>query len=57
MGCKKIKNKCNNQVKKLQKRYFQENAIEGSALSQSFWDTVKPFISSKGTLFIDNMII
>ena len=30
---------------------------EGSATSKSFWKTVKPFISTKGTLSNDNIII
>ena len=41
LAYKKIKNKCNNLVKKSKKRYFQENASEGSASSKSFWNTVK----------------
>ena len=54
---KKIKNKCNNLLKQSKKKYFQENASEGSASSKSFWNTVKPFISNKGTLANDNIII
>ena len=57
MAYKKIKNKCNNLVKKSKKRYFQENTSEGSASSKSFWNAVKPFISSKGNLSNDNIII
>ena len=57
LAYKKIKNKCNNLVKKSTKRYFQENAGEGSASSKSFWNTVKPFISSKGALPINDIII
>ena len=57
LAYKKIKNKCNSLVKKSKKRYFQENATEGFASSKSFWDTAKPFISSKGTLSNDNIII
>ena len=54
---KKIKNKCNNLIKKSKKSYFQENASKRSAPSKSLWNTVKPFISSKGTLSNDNIII
>ena len=43
--------------KKIEKRYFEENASEGSASSKSFWNEFKPFISSKGTLSNDNIII
>ena len=57
LAYKKIKNKCNNLLKKSKKKYFQENANEGSASNKSFWNTVKPFISNKGTLSNDNIII
>ena len=58
LAYKKIKNKCNNLVKKSKKRYFQKNcSSEGSASSKSFWNTVEPFISSKGTLSNGNIII
>ena len=57
LAYKKIKNKCNNLLKASKKRYFKENAGEGSASGKSFWNTVKPFISSKGTLSNDNIII
>ena len=50
LAYKIIKNKCNNLVKKSKKRCFQENASEGSASSKLFWNTVKPFISSKRNL-------
>ena len=33
------------------------HAGEGSATGKSFWKTVKPFISTKGTLSSDNIII
>ena len=57
LAYKKIKNKCNNLLKKSKKKYFQENASEESVSSKSFWNTVKPFISNKGTLSNDNIII
>ena len=57
LAYKKIKNKCNNLLKKSKKKYFQENANEGSVSNKSFWNTVKPFISNKGTLSNDNIII
>ena len=44
-------------MKKSKKKYFQENANEGSVSSKSFWNTAKPFISNKGTLSNDNIII
>ena len=37
--------------------YFLENDGEVSALNKSFWNTFKPFISSKGNFFSDNIII
>ena len=57
LAYKKIKNKCNNLLKKSKKKYFQENANEGSVSNKSFWNTFKPFISNKGTLSNDNIII
>ena len=57
LAFKKIKNKCNNLLKKSKKKCFQENANEGSVSNKSFWNTVKPFISNKGTLSNDNIII
>ena len=47
----------NNLIKKSKKSYSQENASKRSAPSKSLWNTVKPFISSKGTLSNDNIII
>ena len=57
LAYKRIKNKCNNLLKKSKKIYFQKHAGEGSATGKQFWNTVKPFISSKGTLSDDNIII
>ena len=56
MAYKRIKNKCNNLLKKSKKIYFQKHAGEGSTTGKQFWNTVKPFISSKGTLSDDNII-
>ena len=44
-------------LKKSKKKYFLENANEGSVSSKLFWNTVKPFISNKGTLSNDSIII
>ena len=57
LAYKKIKNKCNNLLKKSKKVYFQKHAGEGSATGKQFWNTVKPFISSKGSFSNDNIII
>ena len=57
LAYKKIKNKYNNLIKKSKKIYFQVHAGEGSTTGKSFWKTVKPFISTKGTLSSDNIII
>ena len=54
---KKTENEYKNLVKKLNEMYFQKNAREGSASSKSFWNTVNPFISCKGTLSNDKIII
>ena len=47
LAYKKIKNKCNNLIKKSKKIYFQVHAGEGSATGKSFWKTFKPFIILK----------
>ena len=57
LAYKRIKNKCNNLLKKSKKIYFLKHAGEGSATGKQFWNTVKPFISSKGILSDDNIII
>ena len=57
LAYKKIKNKCKNLLKKAKKKYFKENANEGSVSNKSFWNTVEPFISNKGTLSNGNIII
>ena len=56
MAYKNIKYEYNNLVKKSKERYFQENACGNSASSKSFWNTVKSFIRSKGTLSNDKII-
>ena len=43
-------------MKKSKKIYFQTNASDGSASSKYFWNTVKPFKISKGTLWHDKII-
>ena len=45
-----------NLINKSKKIYFQVHAGEGSATGKSFWKTVKPFISTKGTPSSDNII-
>ena len=37
--------------------HFLENAVEYFALIKCFWNTVKPFISNKGNLSSDDIII
>ena len=41
----------------MKERYFQENASQDSASGKSLCNTVKSFISSKGTLSNDNIIV
>ena len=54
---KKIKNKCNSLVKKSKKEYFQNLSNANSSHSKSFWNALKPFVSNKGAISNENIII
>ena len=54
---KKVKNKCNSLVRKSKKEYFQNVSNANSSHSKSFWNAVKPFVSKKGAISIENIII
>ena len=52
-----LKNKCNSLVRKSKKEYFQNVSNANSSHSKSFWNAVKPFVSNKGAISNENIII
>ena len=55
---KKVKNKCNTLTRKAKKRYFEYVAKnENFATSKTFWNTVRPFLTNKGTISDENIKI
>ena len=54
---KKVKNKCNSLVRKSKKEYFQNLSNANSSHGKSFWNAVKPFVSNKGVISNENIII
>ena len=54
---KKVKNRCNNLIKRSKKNYFENAGGENSSNSKKFWNKVKPFITNKGEISNDNIII
>ena len=54
---KKVKNKCNSLVRKSKKEYFQNVSNANSSHSKSFWNAVKPFVSNKGAISNENIIV
>ena len=57
LNYKKIKNKCNSLTKKAKKKYFQNVSNQNSSTSKKFWNTVKPFMTNKGAISNENIII
>ena len=54
---KKVKNKCNSLVIKSKKEYFQNLSNANSSHSKSFWNAAKYFVSNKGAISNENIII
>ena len=53
-----MKNKCNTLTRKPKKRYFGYIAKNKNfATSKTFWNTVRPFITNKGTISDENIKI
>ena len=47
----KVKNKCNTLTRKTENRYFEYVAKNKNfATSKTFWNTVRPFATNKGTI-------
>ena len=53
----KAKNKCNSFILKSKKEYFQNVSNANSSHSKSLWNAVKPFVSNKGAIQNENIII
>ena len=54
MAYKKAKNTCNSLNKKAKKDYFKKATAGGVMSNRKFWNTVKPFLTSKEFLHNDN---
>ena len=57
LACKKTKNICNSLNKKPKKDYFKKATADGVIRIRKFWNTVKPFLTSRGLLHNDNISI
>ena len=57
LAYKKAKNICNSLNKKAKKDYFKKATADGVMSNRGFWNTVKPFLTSKGFLQNDNISI
>ena len=54
----KVKNKCNTLTRKTKKRYFEYiPKNKNLATNKTFWNTVRPFITSKGAISDENIKI
>ena len=54
---KKAKNTCNNLNKSAKKSYFDKVISKGFVSNKAFWNIVKPFLTNKGSLAIENITI
>ena len=58
LAYKKVKNKCNTLTRKTKKRYLEYVAKnENFATSKTLWNTVRPFLTNKGTISDENIKI
>ena len=57
LAYKNIKNKCNNLLKQSKKKYIKDISNKRAATSESFFNTVEPFITHKGIQVNENMTI
>ena len=57
LAYKKAKNICNSLNKKAKKDYFRKAMPDGVRSNRKFWNTVEPFLTSKGFLHNDNISI
>ena len=51
---KKVKNICNSLNNKAKKDHFKKATADGVVSNTKFWNTVKPFLTSKGFLIVEN---
>ena len=57
MNYKKLKNKCNYLVRKSKTEYFQNVSNANSSHIKSFWNAIKYFVSNKGGISSENIVI
>ena len=56
MAIKSGKNLCNNLIKINKKSYFQKVTQKGFANNKAFWNTIKPFLTNKGSFLTSDSI-
>ena len=54
---KSAKNLYNNLIKSNKKSYFQKVTQKGFANNKAFWNTIKPFLTNKGPLTSDGILL
>ena len=57
LAYKNAKSICNSLNKKAKKNYFKKPTADGVMSNKKFWNTVKPFLTSKGFLHNNNISI
>ena len=57
LAYKKAKHTCNLLNKNAKKDYFKKATADGNMSNRKFWNTTKPFLTSKGFLHNDNISI
>ena len=57
LAYKNVNNKCNSLNKRFKKSYFQEATKNGIMSNKLFWNTVKLFLTNKGILTDDKIVI
>ena len=54
---KKMKNKCNALIRKTKQKRFKNISKDTNAISKTFWNSIRSFITNKGTIVNDKNII
>ena len=57
LALQKAKNYCNNLSKSTKRKYFEKVTKKCFVNNRAFWNTVKPFLTNKGFLTNDNIVI
>ena len=54
---KKMKNKCNALIRKTKQKCFKNISKDTNTISKTFWNSIRSFITNKGTIVNDKNII